>query len=812
MARRRRLGEAVTIALAAEFGILPVLAAGLPRGPVGQDEVTVGDDVGRSGVLLLEVVVNGHRTGAVGAFERRGGVLCVDPEEWQRLGFRLPAAIADRDRPIDLASLAGLHVRVDGPTQTAYITASDRWLRPALLHVGTPAEAAGIPVESGSGATLNYDINATASGGRNGSGGLFGLRGFAPGGVASSTWLAFAGSQAAQTPATVRLDTTFEQSDPETLRRWRLGDVIADGSTWSRPVRLGGIQITKDFSMRPDLVTFPVPTLGGSVAVPSTVDVLVNGTRLLSQPLQPGPFVIPQIPVVTGAGQVSMTVTNALGQQVTTTLPFYASTALLARGLQSYSFQAGWVRRAWGLVSNDYGPPAASGSWRRGVSDRLTVDAHAEATAGLFLAGGGGAMNVGNFGIANLDLAASAGAGRSGGQIAVGMQRLSQRLSLSAAAIVASAGYRDIAAMNGEPVARWQLNASAGMTLGRSGTIGVAFTGIDRPAAQVTTLAVPSGDALPVGLVAVPLAETKARIVSATYSVPLRGASFYLTGFHDAAPGGGSGVMLGVTIPLGPRNSASVSATSGDSTRYAQFQAMQSAVKVGDWGYQVYGVAGTTTHQFGQVQYKSPWALVTAGADRIAGRTTLRAEAQGAVSFIAGSAFASNAIDDSFAVVDTSGVGNVRVYDENREVGRTDRAGQLLVPDLRAFELNHLSINPDDVPLDTAVPFVSRVVRPQDRSGVVVEFPLRPSRSALVSLVDAAGRPLPLGSVAMLRPGTAGLPVGHAGQVYVEELGASNTLDVVMPDGRRCHAEFGFRAVPGQIPAIGPVVCRGDDR
>lgn len=799
------------LVLAADLGAVPVPAAEPPRGDAVAGETMAKGEAANPDLLLLEVVVNGRDTGEIGVFERCGTALCVRPAEWRRLGFRLEGAAAGRGGLLDLSGLGGLQVRVDMASQIVDITATDGWLQPASLRVGSPAGAA-IPVESGTGATLNYDISALSSAAGGGSGGLFGLRGFAPYGVASSTWLAFTGRPYAQTSPTVRLDTTFEHSDPDTLRRWRLGDVIAGGPGWSRPVRLGGFQLAKDFSMRPDLVTFPLPSLSGSVAVPSTVDLLVNGTRLLSQPVSPGPFVIPQIPVVTGAGQVAMTVTNALGQQVTTTLPFYASTALLAPGLQSDSIQAGWVRRGWGLVSNDYGAPAASGSWRRGISDTLTVDAHAETTAGLFLAGGGGAMAVGKLGIANLDVAASSGGGRRGGLISAGLQRLSPRLSLAAAATVASPGYRDIAAMNGDPVARWQVNASAGVSLGRLGSIGVAFTGIDRPAAPAATFAVPAAGSGIAGAFVAPVAATRARIVSATYSVQWRDASFYLTGFHDAASGGGSGAMLGVTIPLGPRSSASVSATGGNSSHSAQLQLMQSAVTVGDWGYQVYDSAGTTPHQFGQVQYKSRWALLTAGADQIAGQTTLRAEAQGAVSWIDGGVFASNAIADSFAVVDTHGVGDVRVYDENREVGRTDRAGRLLVPDLRAFDANHIAINPDDVPLDTAVPFVSRVVRPQDRSGVVVDFPLRRSRSALVSLVDAAGRALPVGSVATLVPGTAELPVGHAGQVYVEGLGAVDTLVVVMPDGHRCRARFAYSATPGQIPAIGPVVCRGDGR
>ena len=114
--------------------------------------------------------------------------------------------------------------------------------------------------------------------------------------------------------------------------------------------------------MRPDLVTFPMPSITGSAAVPSTVNVLADGNLVVSSQVAAGPFEIPQLPVVSGAGTISMTMTNAMGQQVTVTQPFYASSALLAPGLQTFAAQAGLVRRNWGAASNDYGKMAGGRS------------------------------------------------------------------------------------------------------------------------------------------------------------------------------------------------------------------------------------------------------------------------------------------------------------------------------------------------------------------------------------------------------------------------------------------------------------------
>lgn len=236
-------------------------------------------------------------------------------------------------------------------------------------------------------------------------------------------------------------------------------------------------------------------------------------------------------------------------------------------------------------------------------------------------------------------------------------------------------------------------------------------------------------------------------------------------------------------------------------------QAAQGANAVGDWGYLAYHANGAAGRDIGELSYKSRWALVALGADQGAGETALRAQARGALAYAAGGVFATNYIDDSFAVVDTEGAADIRVRYENRDMGRTDRGGRLLVPELRAFEINRVAIEPTDVPPDATVTLTERLVRPLDQVGVVVSFPIRASRGALLRLVDATGAPLPLGSVVTLGASGATAPVGYDGEAYLEDLDPENSVRVQRPDGSQCVAEFAYRPVPGDIPTIGPLRC-----
>jgi outer membrane usher protein len=299
-----------------------------------------------------------------------------------------------------------------------------------------------------------------------------------------------------------------------------------------------------------------------------------------------------------------------------------------------------------------------------------------------------------------------------------------------------------------------------------------------------------------------------AQIVSGSYSVQFGKVFLFANAFHDFTNRNANAFSVGVSVPLGSRTTASASVQSDSGSQSYQAEVAQSATTVGEWGYRVFAGVDDPDHEFAQVSYKSPWTLVAAGVDRFGDKTTVEAEAHGAVSLVDHGVFLSNQIDDSFAVVDTNGVGGIEVRQENRYAGRTDSAGRVLVPELRSFEINHLSIEPRDAPIDATVPFTTRDVRPQDRSGVVVKFPVRISNGALLRLTDSAGTPLPVGSVATLQSSGVAVPVGYDGEAYLVDLKAHNEVSVEWQDGRRCAVAFDYQRVPDKLVSIGPLACR----
>ncbi len=140
----------------------------------------------------------------------------------------------------------------------------------------------------------------------------------------------FIGRWTRQGAGFVRLDTNWTIDDPANMRVLRLGDSISRGGVGGGPLRFAGIQAARNFSVQPGFVTIPLPSLSASAALPSVVDVYVDGALRQSRDVQPGPFEIADVPVVTGGG-VQLIVRDLLGREVLYRQSYYSAPTLLRR-------------------------------------------------------------------------------------------------------------------------------------------------------------------------------------------------------------------------------------------------------------------------------------------------------------------------------------------------------------------------------------------------------------------------------------------------------------------------------------------------
>lgn len=754
-------------------------------------------------IEILSLTLNGRPTGMVGEFQRCDGQPCAMAVDLVALGLVVPPELANATEPIPLAALADVQVRIDKAEQVIYIEVGNAGLRPT--EIGNPTQELPAPLlPSDYGAVLNYDILGDISNRRTTAAAQVSARLFSPFGFFESGAIVTILPPSGQRSTVRRLSSTYTYSNADQLFKLRVGDIVTGALPWSRAVRFGGIQISSDFNLRPDLITYPLPTIESSTVVPGTVSLIANGVQQLSAVVQPGPFTVHVLPSITGAGVASVAVQDVLGRQTVVSLPFYASSDLLNPGLTSYSLEAGLIREGYGLVTDHYTGWAISGSARRGVTDWLTMEAHGEATSSLAQIGIGVTARIGTLGIANVALSGSTqGPGilsesRWGGRASFGFQRVARGLNYSFNATLDTVGYRDIAATRGFSLPKLTVNATMGYQTESLGFFGISY--ISRDSHPVKS-ALPDGGGLNI--------EDGARfkIVNASYSVNVSSiGSFRLNGYRDLTRSGRYGISASFNMLFGKGTTASLSGSSDSGRSTLSANLSRGALEHGDVGFRVQNQEGSTTRRSAEFEYYGRWGRATGGIEQSSAGLTGRVGARGSLAFIDGSLFASDHIDDSFAVVRTGNIGNIPVQYENRPIGTTNSRGQLIVPSLRSYQNNRLSLDPSRLPSDIVVGQTFVIVRPHNGSGVIVDLPVKRVHAAVVRLYDNVDKPVVIGSTVQMGDGTAHT-VGYDGEAYLQDLKSDNRLTVTRPDGSKCTAHVRYKPVAGDIPIIGPVLC-----
>lgn len=736
---------------------------------------------------LLQVDINRQQLDqTVLVLEDGAGALYLWSQDLQRWRFQPPAATTAIDYQGEtyypLSAIADVLHQYDPTALTLNIEAR----MGAFNRTRLTARYEGIAAaeKSTPGGFFNYELFAAHSPESSQRSGLFELGYFNRLGVGTTDLLA---ARLGRHARLTRLDSTWTADFPQRMRSLRLGDAINSPGSWGRSVRFGGIQFGTNFGTQPGFISFPQQSVAGQAALPSTVDVFVNNALVSRQEVPPGPFSISKLPVITGAGEVQLVMRDLLGREQVVTQPFYGSQALLGKGLADYSYELGRVRRNFGVRSNDYGEWLGAGTYRRGISEGLTAEVRAEAMKRQLTLGGGGDFVLPRLGTFNAYLAGSRTPQRNGGLLLFGMDRQARPWSFGARSQWASSGFIQIGMQAAElPPARVS-SMNLSYASASAGSIGAAYVEQryrDRQDVRVATL---------------------------SYSASLGAlGSLSILALRDLVGQGGTTVFAMLNIPLNAATSLSLgsqSARGGGGRSQTDFTAnLQRNLPAGEgYGYQLQ--ARSNGAREASLALQNNVGTYTAGIAQGQGSTSSRIGVAGGAALLGGDLFWSRRIDQSFAVARIPDYPNVRILADNQPAGRTDAAGNALIPRLRAHDRNVLSIDQRDLPLDAEIASLKVEVVPPFRSGIDVEFPVKRSHGATFTVLLEDGNPLPVGASVREVGKEAVFPVGYDGEVYVTGLGPATAL-LGLWEGKTCRFEVSFVAGADPLPDLGRFVCR----
>ena len=686
---------------------------------------------------------------------------------------------------IRLNDVSTLQWRIDSRTQTLMILARPEAFGSNTLNLAADSVLAVTP--SPAGAYFTYDVLGERNDFADNLAGLYQLNVFGSLGRGATSSLyrsnAFGGAE-----KHVRLETNWSFDMPEQRQTVWLGDAVTQGGTLGRSVRFGGVRWGTNFALTPGFSTFALPSVRGEAALPSTLDLFINNTYGTQANVPAGPFDLADLPLVTGQGEIRMTVRDLLGREQVITQQYYASPMLLKPGLRDFSLEAGKVREDYGFRSNRYGRNFVAGNERKGISPGFTRELRGEWLASQQMLGLGGTWLLGTAGTLTLQGAGSRSDEGAGWSSGVSFDRQARGFSGNVTMQYATRDFAQLGEFEGR-TSRLTSAISAGVPFLKGG-LGASY-------ARQTTWQ-----------------NEDVRIATLSYSRSIgRSAFISVSAVRQMGDTRNTSIAVMFVHTLGQRDSLSVvhnrSRDPDTSTSYSALQLQRSVPAGPGFGYQINAEEGDGRRYSALGTWNSEYMRLTAGA---AGgqdtSTAYRLGAAGSLALLDGGVYPTRQIDDSFAVVKVDNYSGISVLHENQQVATTGRGGYAFVPILRGYQPNEISIDQGDLPFDAEIDTLSINVTPALRSGVLVDFPVRRTHAGSGFIHYADGSPLPPGTRLAVEGQDSPLIVGFEGRVFVSS--PVRAIRLSASGGRPCTVGFELSEAPESVSDFGVLTCQED--
>lgn len=558
-----------------------------------------------------------------------------------------------------------------------------------------------------------------------------------------------------QSSKLVRLNTTWTLDKPEEIASWRFGDAITSSVYWSGATRFAGVQYATNFNTQPNLVTFPLPGYQGEAAIPSKVDVFVNSVLNQQQIVNNGPYIFNNIPVISGAGTVNVVTQDLLGRSKVVSFSYYASPQLLKPNLVDFSYEAGFVRDNYGVNSNDYGRFLGVATYRRGITNNLTLGGHAEVLFDQQTLGFSADYLLNNYGIASIAVAGGHNNSGGGGLLGLGFTRQGAKLSYGFNTSLTTLNYTQLGTQPNTSPPSIVNQMFLGYSLENYGSLSTSFTMINSRNFNTEN-----------GISNTPTS----RLLTATYTHNLFKNISLSLGFVGDLRNSQTNQAFLMLVFAPDVNHYINNSTTWQNHQLQDLLQFAKPVPLGKgYGYNIFASNNSNRYAGADLTVQNEIGAYTARFGQGRGQANYELDASGSAIYFDGSGFLARKLTQSFALVKVRDFPGVDVYYENQLMGKTDRNGNLLIPELLPYQENNIEIEPTTLPLDTQIDVVQQTVTPYFDSGVLAEFPVKRMQGIELHLRTPNGKFVPVGAELKLDDMCESYPVGYDGEVYIPE-------------------------------------------
>ena len=715
-----------------------------------------------------------------------GGGIAIDVDIWNQFNL-IPLdqkiLLSDCTYGYLLPQREGFSYKFNPALQTLEIAASAEAFQGVVF--GIPVRKYK-PIESSPGFFMNYNISGTETKNSNSSiGGILGFVGFNKTGSVTHEQSLLNESSSNKS---IRGNTFFKKDFPDAMESFVVGDTLTSDGDWSRPARYLGVRWSRDFLTQPGYVTYPSPSLKGSAALPSVVDVYINNQKQFQQTLTPGPFDYRNVPLTTGAGEVNLVVKDLLGRETVITKSFYTQNSMLKEGLSDFSLESGLFRNNYGTLSNDYSSPFVAGTYRQGLTDDITGQSRLEAGADRQAIGADVTSVIGTLGSIHLATAVSKDSEKDTGTLYnVGLERRTPKYLVGAQYKSYSKDYTPFAYSSLETRPKNIFNATATVPIYKDVATSLSYveqTSYDTTAFRNVSLT--TGITLPLQI---------SMSVIANKSLSTDKAWF---------------AGLNFNIPLGKDYSSYLNSNRQNNGDIINTVNLTKNIPAGEgigWGL---NLSDDVTQQTrANIIVNTGSAQFSSEINQGQNSNAIRLGANGSLGYAEGLTFATRNIgDDSIAIVKVGDLKGIPIYNQNQIMTHTNDQGLAFVK-IRPYEKAKISIDPNTLPLDVDLNETKREPVAYAKSSVLVDFSIVRLKHVLVTILQADGSFVPSGAKVEIKGQEEIFYVGRRGEVYISNLEDVSHLTITWKEN---SCEFNVEYKSAEISdsdekRIGPLKC-----
>ncbi len=547
------------------------------------------------------------------------------------------------------------------------------------------------------------------------------------------------------------------------LRRFVVGDdQAATSDPLGSAVVIGGLGVSRNFDLQPDFIRNPTPAFSGTALSPTEADIYVNGVLYRTVQLQPGPFQFQNLNLPLGANVTQVVLHDAFGNVTQFGAIFYGAQEILRKGVSDYGYHVGFVRLNPFGDNDVYGPLAAVGTYRLGVTDAVTAGADAESSKGIV---DGGPTFSARLPIGQIDFASafSDAGGIRGHAESAAYSFVSGRVSASAAAQLRSNGYATIAQPVTSDRRTVATSESFGYRFSRYVDLNLSHTGAHNrdsgPADQL------------IGEVNLRTGSREGWTVSLERD---RGSFFAPTGDTSTHSTWTAGVALSLTMGRTGYLQAQTSDAAGQTTTTISYS-KSAQNSPGQLEYDASAQLGQGQDSFFEdAQYRANHFDVQEDVTAAQGGNSALVGLSGGLAFFRQGVFFTRPLQASYGLVHVGGMPGLPVSLGGIVQGTTDKRGFIVVPDLTPYIDNRVQVGGLETMPDFQVDATEKRVVPRDESGGSADFSVTKVQLFVGVVIVRKGSklfPPRYGVLEIVGPGgTSVSDIGENGEFFFESL------------------------------------------